>query len=409
MKQFYTFLSVVLLATTFSATAQTTTSNYTAKPISVSATKQVLFSNGNLRCKPADTTFYFAEQQNSWMSQQVSIRFIGGLEIVSWGSEIDLFGWSSDNTAATDWGISWSTTAADFYGTFIDWGENAIGTDTVGTLWHTLTYDEWNYIFNERTNAASKYSLATVNDVKGLLILPDDWLTWVDLVKYYGARFTPQAPDYTTNTYTETQWAALEKRGAVFLPACGKRNGTSATTDLQVAGAYWTSTRQSAVIGGNPTAAYAIVFYSNSSSTVSRSIVQCHSGLSVRLVKDYVLYTVIVNSSTNGTITANKATAVDGTTITLTIAPATGYELDQLTVKQGEAELTLTKVDDTHYTFTMPKGNVEVTASFKGEEIGTGNENVAAETIQATKIMVNGQVRIVRNGCTYTILGEEIR
>ncbi len=248
-----------------------------------------------------------------------------------------------------------------------------------------------------------------MNDVKGLLILPDDWLTWVDLVKHYGARFTPQAPDYTTNTYTETQWAAIEKRGAVFLPACGKRNGTSATTDLQVAGAYWTSTRQSAVISGNPTAAYAIVFSSNSSSTVSRSIVQCHSGLSVRLVKDYILYTVTVNPSTNGTVTANKATAVEETTITLTIAPATGYELDQLTVKQGEAELTLTKVDDTHYTFTMPKGNVEVTASFKGEEIVTGNENVAAETIQATKIMVNGQVRIVRNGCTYTILGEEIR
>ncbi len=82
---------------------------------------------------------------------------------------------------------------------------------------------------------------------------------------------------------------------------------------------------------------------------------------------------VIATGIQNGSVTADKATAKEGETVTLTIAPATGYELDTLTVTGYHDEVvTTTKVDDTHYTFIMPRNLqtgdvVNVTATFVTE------------------------------------------
>ena len=78
--------------------------------------------------------------------------------------------------------------------------------------------------------------------------------------------------------------------------------------------------------------------------------------------------TVTVATSANGTVTADKTTACRGDTVTLTLAPETGYALDTLTVKQGETDITPTKGNDTTYTFEMPAGDVTVTASFKPQK-----------------------------------------
>lgn len=67
-------------------------------------------------------------------------------------------------------------------------------------------------------------------------------------------------------------------------------------------------------------------------------------------------YTVTVDTTVNGTVTADKATAKAGETVTLTVTPATGYELDTLTVN-GQAV--------TGTTFVMPAANVTVAATFK--------------------------------------------
>lgn len=82
---------------------------------------------------------------------------------------------------------------------------------------------------------------------------------------------------------------------------------------------------------------------------------------------------VIATGIQNGSVTADKATAKEGEIVTLTIAPATGYELDTLTVTGYHDEVVTTaKVDDTHYTFIMPRnletgGVVNVTATFVTE------------------------------------------
>lgn len=68
----------------------------------------------------------------------------------------------------------------------------------------------------------------------------------------------------------------------------------------------------------------------------------------------------------NGEVTANTELANEGSTVTLTVAPAKGYTLETLTVKDSknnEIALTAEKLNET-YTFKMPASDVTVSASF---------------------------------------------
>ena len=67
----------------------------------------------------------------------------------------------------------------------------------------------------------------------------------------------------------------------------------------------------------------------------------------------------------NGTVRVSPTRASYGSTITITVAPDKGYELDALTVTDASGNaVTVTKVSDTKYTFSMPRGNVTISASF---------------------------------------------
>ena len=77
-----------------------------------------------------------------------------------------------------------------------------------------------------------------------------------------------------------------------------------------------------------------------------------------------VTYTItIANGITNGTVTANPASATAGSTVTLTITPAVGYSLNSISAATGSNTVTLSGTGNTK-TFTMPAGNVTVNASF---------------------------------------------
>jgi len=85
---------------------------------------------------------------------------------------------------------------------------------------------------------------------------------------------------------------------------------------------------------------------------------------SVVIRKEAVKYNVTVNAAENGTVTASSATAAEGETVELSVDADEGYELDTLTVMQGE---TAVDVAEDH-TFVMPAGHVTVTATFKAAE-----------------------------------------
>lgn len=73
-----------------------------------------------------------------------------------------------------------------------------------------------------------------------------------------------------------------------------------------------------------------------------------------------------MDRTTGGKISVSPSRADKGDTVTITVKPDKGYELDKLIVtnKDGDS-IKLTKKDDNKFTFKMPGSRVEVEASFK--------------------------------------------
>lgn len=187
---------------------------------SVSEERVVHFSKGNLEYRPSTDTWRFAENQ-------FDIEGVSGAAMLESSAEYDgwisLFGWGTSgyngkypymNSLRT---FDYGQGSHDIANTEYDWGvHNAIsnGGDAAG-LWRTLTRKEWEYLLKSRKNASEKIGMARVADVNGMVILPDVWLLPDSLFFFSGTT------DFSSNVYTVEQWALMEARGAVFLPAAG--------------------------------------------------------------------------------------------------------------------------------------------------------------------------------------------
>ena len=243
-------------------------SNYKAKAFSVSSSKQVYFSSGNLQYHPANNKWRFAERQTDYIGEansNISSTYNGWL---------DLFGWS---TSTTNFGVSTSTDYYDYSGSFVDWGTNKIGNDAPNT-WRTLTYDEWNYLRNGRPNASSLRGVAQVNGVNGLILLPDNWTCPAGVTFKSGSHsdWSVEEAYGQYQTFTAEQWSKLEAAGAVFLPAAGGRYGSD-VNGVQNIGSYWSATEFDGY------GAYCLDFGSGGAGMGGNDRLY---GLSVRLVKD---------------------------------------------------------------------------------------------------------------------------
>ena len=102
--------------------------------------------------------------------------------------------------------------------------------------WYALSPEEWEYIYNHST-----YGFATVNDIHGLIIIPDN---------YTGSAITAYDPEdgsrelWNDNTYSGDAWTAMENNGVVFLPAAGYLSG-DVVQDQGYEGNYLTSSSSS--------------------------------------------------------------------------------------------------------------------------------------------------------------------
>ena len=166
-----------------------------------------------------------------------------------------------------------------------DWGVyNAIsnGGNRAG-LWRTLTRDEIYYLLVKRPKADSLYSIAYVNGHYGLLLMPDDW-------KCDSINFFPQQ-GYNANHYNASDWASLQKLGAVFFPAAGYRTGKS-VGQMEFWGLYWSSTADPK----SDEYVFSLTFYTGIDNKLEMGKVyygnsaegQIFLGLAVRLVHDIV-------------------------------------------------------------------------------------------------------------------------
>ena len=202
---------------------------------------------------------------------------ITGNGAVSANGPVDLFGWSTDSTY---YGINNSIDNSTYSGDFKDWSSQSATikylSHNTPTDWFTLNKDEWEYLIGHHYKG-----MATINDIPGIVILPDYWRLPAGCSF---TNFSDGGSSYTSNTYTTDQWASMEAAGAVFLPAAGKREGSTVTTsdgDNGYIGYYWSATPQ------NTSSAYCFSFWNNglfSGQTEGR-----HFGHSVRLVRRQTL------------------------------------------------------------------------------------------------------------------------
>lgn len=268
---------------------------------------QVYFSQGNLQYQASTNTWRFAEHQYSFVGgvdyqtgvdcgnvYENGVKCDNSLLSSSYDGWIDLFGWG---TSGYNHGANcyepWSTSqyGSDYFAYGIatcnlydqtgqaDWGYNAIsnGGNTTGQ-WRTLTADEWFYIINSRTTTSGiRYAKVKVDEVRGVILLPDNWSTNI-----YSLNSTNiVSASYTSNIISALQWETLEVAGALFLPVGGYRvNDLVEWIDVGGYGTYWTSTCY------NNNHACGLFFTDNSLYTQTYNYAGRIDGQLVRLVQD---------------------------------------------------------------------------------------------------------------------------
>ena len=89
-----------------------------------------------------------------------------------------------------------------------------------------------------------------------------------------------------------------------------------------------------------------------------------------------------ITNGANGKATANKPTGIkQGENITLTVSPDNGYQLEKLTVAGVDVT---NSVKNGQYSFTMPAGNVAVSATFKEKSYSVWTQTVDHGSITAS-------------------------
>ena len=278
---------------------------------SVAENKQVYFSPGNLQYYDVDYEWRFASKQYEVLGYQNINRLYDENDYVIRG--IDLFGWGTSGWG-TDWELGFeptmtSTDSRDYY-VCDDWRNGLVGKYSCydwgveneivgyGKGWRTLSSDEWNYLISVRPSASSLFALATVVGQKGLIVLPDNWK------QPSGISFNPSADNGMTyqtgfymdesylinhfedNVYNEAQWKIMEREGAVFLPAAGRRYGAENMINYGTPsndwGIYWSTTAGAEEREGN---VCGLAFHQTQ--VVPMQETTRVYGCSVRLVKDF--------------------------------------------------------------------------------------------------------------------------
>ena len=269
---------------------------------SVAPDKKVSFSQGNLQYLPAIHLWKFADTQYEYLGN--ANKYLKP----TFRNWVDLFGWSANNTTAP-FGVSTSTNVADYAGEFVDWGTNTICGDAPGT-WRTLSADEWEYLFEKRKNALQLRSKGSIDGHRGHILLPDDW------VLPEGVQFVAEPDNLTMeldiNTYTPAEWSIMEEAGAVFLPAAGRRDGTTVGYLVEYSG-VWSSTSTT-----NTNAFH--TYYNYDSQIIEHHWTSATSrinGRSVRLVHDTIVPETIPDPclvvKVNDTLSINMMCVEGGT------------------------------------------------------------------------------------------------
>lgn len=219
---------------------------------SVSDTKKVHFSHGNLRYTVSTGIWdFYPNQYDCASSYEADV-----ISLFTWGynetKSIIPDGCTYDNVTRTNGNLIYNE----------DWGYQVGDKST----WRTLTTEEWQYLFN---NAAREglyaYGVTVAGKENCTVLYPD------------GFKGTKVSNGDTTSYDTASEWEAAQSEGVVCLPAVGYRNGASVNYAGQTA-SYWSSTAASYINAYNVYFAHDIVLSGTNNNR--------DSGYAVRLVAD---------------------------------------------------------------------------------------------------------------------------
>lgn len=90
-------------------------------------------------------------------------------------------------------------------------------------------------------------------------------------------------------------------------------------------------------------------------------------------------YSITLVQGAGGTASVNRTTAQQGDSITVTLSPSSGYELDMIrAIGGGTNVLTLTDLGGGQHRFTMPAASVEIRVTFERRSSGASGSNWAS-------------------------------
>ena len=273
---------------------------------SVGGTKKVWFSKGNLQYIGSAIAPYWKFAENQWtvigyQSQNTPAPNVDR-DLFGWGTSgyhnssdsynVNYQPYSTSNTEIYSgynpsnvygYGPSINQSNPNIAGSHYDWGvHNMIsnGGNQAG-IWRTLTKDEWYYLFNSRSASTingtnnSRFAKAVVNNIHGVILFPDSYSHPAGVAVPFGINETGNT-GWNYNTYNTSDWAQMEAKGCVFLPAGGQRNGSS-VYEVGYTGYYWSSSYSS------NNSAFRVHF--DESYMGAQSIFYRYYGYSVRLVQ----------------------------------------------------------------------------------------------------------------------------
>ena len=351
---------------------------------SVSATKKVYFSQGNLQYQASTSTWRFAANQYTRIgangNNNISATYTGWIDWFAWGTGNNPTNTNSNNTS---------------YSTFTDWGKNAISNGgNQANLWRTLTQSEWEYLFSGRTNAANRRSMATVNNIKGYILLPDSWSLPSGLTFK-----TDVNSDWEKNKYSIDQWQQMEQNGAVFLPMTAAIWSEAYSSNLTYYDTgwfsdnhcnYWSSTQASSA-KAYMFHAYINGYYSKHEVSISDCEKRYRQG--VRLVIDS-------DKNTTYTITWKN---YDGTTLTTSIVNAG--------VTPTYTGSTPTKPSDTQYEYVFSGWTPSITVATANKTYTATYTTLSKYTItfyaNGGLIPTNGNMGNTPSGHTTTLSSDQ--
>lgn len=245
---------------------------------SVSSTKKVVFSKGNLQYQAATGAWRFAEKQYDVIGNVAGNTTLDPSTRSTQSAWIDFFSWGAtgrtdinpflaqpyyNSTQSSD--FKTIETAAD--GETLtrenggDWGV------CMGSDWRTLSAVEWRYLFGNSTERSGKYNSAvTVCGLTNCIVLAPD-------------NYTGEIAD----SYDVSTWSTAEASGLVCLPSNGSLSNANDILEVVNEGTrsfYWSSTgylnHYAYALAADDGKLFALDYYNS---------VRCASH-SVRLVKD---------------------------------------------------------------------------------------------------------------------------